>query len=941
MVTVSALVFEIIQVKVRSRAHSAQVDTTKICFPTGYDRRLALLLTWVQTVVSQFGASVKNYHASFADGSVLCYLICHYLPSYMEPKQVYIADTTEAIKEEISRHSSIDSGSDVEEFESDDDDMDLKQFGVYSGKGWMERGTFKKHRAGILQNFGAVFSVMRALGGIPETISAMDFEEQGPDETAVILYVSHMCARLLQVSREERAALTIQRMWKIYKGYADPIELIELEAAKKRRKNKKRAKESRDSIGSQFTAFEYHRQRYSQSRTSSSSGGTVFSGFDSTYIEIDPKDVETVVRLQARARGSIVRRQFLQLKKAVQTIENHQPMIRDRTRYLRNLRAAKTAANRIRAEYLRHVHSEDFKNKRAAAVVIQSHWRRHSMQKRYRQMKEAVEVLKARMKEMKEKKEAERAAQAATCIQATWRGFAQHHHFLKMRSGAIIIQSAFRNYTDRKNHRAAVAIQSTYRMHIARKHYETVLAAVRCLQSWARMWLQRKEFEAMHQAAIEIQAQYRAHLWQSRFCAQRNAVLCIQATYRMHIARKQFQGVVAAVICLQSWARMWLQRKEFQEKQRAATTIQAAYRARLLKQESIAQQRAAITIQTAYRKYIAHKSHQLENDAATRIQSQWRTHVAQTTFRKQKAAALTLQTAVRMHQSRSHFHAQKSAAVQIQRWFRSFNRDDMRHQHRAAAQIQSTWRAYKEHQNYQKLKQSAVTIQRAVRLHQTQQWLDDVEARLSTILVDFVHAMEHTHEVVKATIIIQAYARGALVRKQSRMLPSEIRNVAKERLAVQKIMNGYRGYQFRQKLAKRAAATAVVQNWLPTMKARHQFLRQRNAAILIQRAWRRYQTRKEQAAIVIQRAFRASKVDRQQRRLEAAAVRIQSAWKGFNARTNASKNVKKAVNRLKSAKKRAQEDPSKTLASKCRLACHTVKTNTNVEQVWSPKAHAF
>ncbi len=38
--------------------------------------------------------------------------------------------------------------------------------------------------------------------------------KQGPDRKVVVAYLAYLCARLLEVSQEERAAYTIQRLWK-------------------------------------------------------------------------------------------------------------------------------------------------------------------------------------------------------------------------------------------------------------------------------------------------------------------------------------------------------------------------------------------------------------------------------------------------------------------------------------------------------------------------------------------------------------------------------------------------------------------------------------------------------------------------------------------------------------------------------------------------------
>eukprot|EP00210_Caulerpa_lentillifera_P009695 g9250.t1 len=133
LVSVSSLVFEILQVKIHSKSKTTtttdhQTEKSQICFPTGYNMRLALLLTWVQTVVSQYGATVKNYKTSFADGSVLCYLVCHYLPAYMNSDSVYVAEMPTDIKEEVfgaqeGTFSSISEEDEEELYSEDEEDV--------------------------------------------------------------------------------------------------------------------------------------------------------------------------------------------------------------------------------------------------------------------------------------------------------------------------------------------------------------------------------------------------------------------------------------------------------------------------------------------------------------------------------------------------------------------------------------------------------------------------------------------------------------------------------------------------------------------------------------------------------------------------------------------------------------------------------------------------
>jgi hypothetical protein len=71
---------------------------------------------------------------------------------------------------------------------------------------------------GIAANFKLVHRAAKALGSVPEMLSSRDFSEHGPDERAVILYVAFLCSRLLECSRDDRAAHIIQRAWRQYLG---------------------------------------------------------------------------------------------------------------------------------------------------------------------------------------------------------------------------------------------------------------------------------------------------------------------------------------------------------------------------------------------------------------------------------------------------------------------------------------------------------------------------------------------------------------------------------------------------------------------------------------------------------------------------------------------------------------------------------------------------
>lgn len=44
--------------------------------------------------------------------------------------------------------------------------------------------------------------------------AASDILEHGPDEKAVVLFTAFLCQRLMEMSKEERAAMVMQRLWR-------------------------------------------------------------------------------------------------------------------------------------------------------------------------------------------------------------------------------------------------------------------------------------------------------------------------------------------------------------------------------------------------------------------------------------------------------------------------------------------------------------------------------------------------------------------------------------------------------------------------------------------------------------------------------------------------------------------------------------------------------
>ena len=83
----------------------------------------------------------------------------------------------------------------------------------------LDEGARASHIAGVRSNLHLAQAAAQALGDIPPILSARNFLERGPDEKAVIIFVAFLCARVLEVSKEDRAAQVIQHCYRQKKAH--------------------------------------------------------------------------------------------------------------------------------------------------------------------------------------------------------------------------------------------------------------------------------------------------------------------------------------------------------------------------------------------------------------------------------------------------------------------------------------------------------------------------------------------------------------------------------------------------------------------------------------------------------------------------------------------------------------------------------------------------
>jgi len=75
---------------------------------------------------------------------------------------------------------------------------------------------FEKYLENEKKNFKCLFSKVNELGGVPILISTGDMSNTIPDEKITVTFIAYLAARLLDLSREIKAARTIQLAWRRY-----------------------------------------------------------------------------------------------------------------------------------------------------------------------------------------------------------------------------------------------------------------------------------------------------------------------------------------------------------------------------------------------------------------------------------------------------------------------------------------------------------------------------------------------------------------------------------------------------------------------------------------------------------------------------------------------------------------------------------------------------
>ncbi|XP_042567840.1 abnormal spindle-like microcephaly-associated protein homolog [Cyprinus carpio] len=889
-------------------------------------QKVTLLMDWVSAVCEFYSLKVENFTVSFSDGRILCYLIHHYHPGHLPAEEIQ-QRTTQTI--ECGHRGRMELNN-----SSSDSDHSFENLPTIQTES--PSVNFRELLENERSNFQLVNTAVSYLGGVPAMINPEDMSNTIPNEKVVMCYLSFLCARLLDLRNETRAARVIQGAWRRYKIQKD-IELIQkknLAATKIQavvRKfilRRRMIQQNKAAIRIQtfwrgYVAREKLRvlKKEKQFAIQNAAATVIQKSFKAWRIQSLLKKNHAASVIQAAFRKWHAKK-LLERNAAALRIQAWYRMQCCKSQYLDMKRKAVCVQAWFRG-HLQRCKFQTLKQRHDASVVIQSAFRAYLVRNHISKMKQNAVLIqrwfRACMLRKAEQKRYVMIKRAVLALQAAFRGWkvrqsvAQHHH------AALLIQTAFRRFMAQRQYlclrRSTIVLQQRFRAKVLgdklRQEYMDLKLASVTIQAIWRGRAERRKISQLHRFAKIIQSNYRRYVAQTRFLEMKQAAIVIQRQYTaFRDGRKvyaEYTEIKRAAIVLQSAYRGKRARQELQKKNKAVTLIQSVIRAYSCRQRFLALKRAAIVIQQHHRAFTLgrlERSHYIHLRQATiTLQAMYRGSKVRQNLRQEHQAATIIQAQFRMHKVRIAFLASKCAAIIIQQQYRAYRvgkcmQATYLQMRNAAVVIQSAFRGMKVRSYIRKSHQAATLIQAHFRGHsqlkryQRQQWAASVlQQRFRAVMTKNTVLKEYI-AIKTAAIRIQSAFRGMMVRKQ----------IAEKQKSAKIIQRTYRAYKQRcDYLTLRNAVIRVQQQYRAIVSARQQRKRYcslRSAAITLQSMYRGMKVRKEidrkhKAASVIQAMYKMYRTRVPFQAMKLAALVIQRQYRCHLLRKEARENFLK------------------------------------------------
>ncbi|XP_061859536.1 abnormal spindle-like microcephaly-associated protein [Colius striatus] len=574
----------------------------------------------------------------------------------------------------------------------------------------------------------------------------------------------------------------------------------------------------------------------------------------------------------------------------------------------KQIRRQRFAATKIQSAFRKFMALKEFRLLKCAVLTVQRHYRAsvigQNQRQEYVQLRNSVVCLQAIWRGRAVRKTIQKKHYHATIIQSYYRMHVNQLKYKKLRQATVVIQKYYRAYCMKKTQRtiylktkaAVLVLQSAYRGMTVRKQLNKLNKAATTIQAAFKSYLVKKDYGRLRWAAIVVQRRYRAVIHakcqKEKYLALKKATVKVQAIYRGVRARRRIHCMHQAALCIQATFKMHHTAIKYQTMRMAAIIIQRQYRAfclgKVQRKKYLKLKQSVIVLQAAFRGMKVRQDLKTMHQAAAVIQSYYRMYRQQLDFRRLLLATRQIQQWFRACRERNaHVHnyrVVRSAALLIQAAFRGMRaRRLIRSMNQSAKLIQRRFRTFLARKHFLSLKTAAIVVQRKYRA------------------TKLAKSTRHQYlSIVNAVVTIQSAYRGFVVRKQMRQVHQaatvlqatlQMRKIdisyEAVRLASVTIQQHYRAYRegkcVRERFLKmKFSALTIQRRWRATLTARviqHHFLSTKNAAVKIQLAYRQYRAR---------RLLRKISEEKQRKRLlyftaaayhHISAIKIQRAYR--------------------------------------------------------------
>ncbi|XP_078263864.1 abnormal spindle-like microcephaly-associated protein isoform X2 [Rhinoraja longicauda] len=828
------------------------------CMPEKYSPRVTLLMNWINAVGAYYDVKAENFTVPFSDGRILCYLIHHYHPSLLAVGKI-CQRTTQTV--EYAEHGTV--AIDISTSESENSIDAIPANSLPSANIYEELLENEK------KNFNLVTTAVADLGGIPAMIRHVDMSNTIPDEKVVISYVSFLCARLLDLRKEARAARIIQAAWRKYKLNCE-LQLLKekekaaclIQRAVRRFLHQQQLKKRNSAAIIIQTTWRSHVMRQKTKAL--------------VMLKIQAVQNEAATLLQAYWRGYVGRRYFQRARQFCICLQSRIRMKIAVASYKRTLWATVTLQRHFRAHLLCLSEQRNYLRLRASAITLQSAFRRWQAHKIEKQTKAAVLL----QKYIRGFLSCNRRQRSITLLQAHAKGFLIRTEMRRRKNAAITLKKYIKAYVTGKHEYksyqrlkwAARVIQTSYRYLKVRQLDRQTKSAI-LIQSTFRMYKQRKRLLAARKAAVLMQTLIRMHLAQTRFLQYRQAAVTIQRHFR---AKRQGQKEMQHYLKLRQ----------------VAIKIQASFRERQTLKEARRKQ-AAVTIQSWYRMHRGKQKYLYAKKSCIKIQSWFRCSMTQRAFLSKKTAAFTIQKYYRACREskaqREKYVSMLKAAITIQAYVRGMSIRQLVRKVKAARVIQSYWKMRRERLKFLHYRQCIITLQAHVRRSCAQKRYHSVKIATWSLQAHFrailaqKKAQAEYRAVRSAAIVLQSAFKRLQMRRQICLLRSAV-----------KIQSAFRAYISRKKYMQIKNVAIKIQASVKMIQARNYYRSLKKATTCIQRRYRANKLcfekrseylRKKEACIHLQSAIRQHLAKKHLYLCRQAAIKIQSVFRMHRLRS--------------------------------------------------------